>query len=60
VEIGFDPARENELTPAALALANALHANGTVVAVNRETQSNPSEADHNILFVAIGARVPPP
>jgi hypothetical protein len=34
LEIRFDPAKERELTAAALALANALHADKTIVAVN--------------------------
>ena len=59
VEIRFDPAKERQLTPAALALGNALHSNGTVVAVNRDGQSSPKEADQNILLIVIGARVPP-
>ena len=59
VEIRFDPAKENELAPAALALANALHADGMVVAVNRNIQSNPNEAERDVLLIVIGARVPP-
>jgi hypothetical protein len=60
VEIVFDPASEAELTAPALALGNALHADGTAVAVNRDVQSNPNEADRDILLIRIGARVPPP
>lgn len=60
VEIRFDPAKEKELVAAALAFGNALHADGTVVAVNRDTQSNPNEADRDIFLIVIGARVPPP
>jgi hypothetical protein len=60
IEIHFDPAKERELTPAALALGNALHADGTVVAVNRDRQSNPIEADRDIFLIVIGVRVPPP
>jgi hypothetical protein len=59
VEIRFDPAKERELTPAALALGNALHGDGTVVAVNRDMQSHPNEAERDILLIVIGARVPP-
>lgn len=60
VEIRFDPAKESELAPAALALGNALHADGTVVAVNRDTQVNLNDAERNDLLIVIGARVPPP
>jgi hypothetical protein len=60
VKIRFDPAKENELAPAALALGNALNADGTVVAVNRDTQINPNQAEQNDLLIVIGARVPPP
>lgn len=59
IEIVFDPAKEAELTPAALALGNALHADGTVVAVSRDNHSNPVEAERDILLIRIGARVPP-
>jgi hypothetical protein len=59
VEIVFDPSREREETAPALALGNALHADGMAVAVNRDRQSNPSEADRDILLIRIGARVPP-
>jgi hypothetical protein len=59
VEIIFDPAKENELTPAALALGNAIHADGTVVAVNRDNHSDPNEAGRDVLMIRIGARVPP-
>jgi hypothetical protein len=59
VEIRFDPAKEREMTPAALALGNALHADGTVVSVNRDRQSNPDETERDILNIVIGARVPP-
>lgn len=45
---------------AALALGNALHADGTVVVVSRDSKSNPIEADRDILVIVIGARVPPP
>lgn len=58
VEIRFDPAKERDLTPAALALGNALHAEGMTVAVNRDGQSNPDEAKRDILLIVIGARVP--
>jgi hypothetical protein len=44
VEIRFDPAKEHELSLAALALGNALHADGMEVAVNRNRESNPDEA----------------
>jgi hypothetical protein len=60
VEILFDPAKEQELTPPALALGNALHADGMVVAVDRNSQSNPNRAEQDILIVRIGARVPSP
>lgn len=60
VEIRFDPAKERELIPAALALANALHADGTVVAVNRDRQSYPNDADRDVLLIVLGARVAPP
>jgi hypothetical protein len=39
IEVRFDPAKEQQMLPAALALGNALHADGTVVAVNRNRQS---------------------
>jgi hypothetical protein len=58
VEIRFDPAKEKELTPAVLALGGALHADGMVVAVNRDQQSNPNEAQRDILLIVIGTRVP--
>jgi hypothetical protein len=60
VEIRFDPTKETELTPAALALGNALHADGMVVTVNRDNHSNPNEAERDILLIVIGACVPPP
>jgi hypothetical protein len=60
IEIRFDPAKEQELVPPALALGNALHADKTVVAVNRDRQSNPDEAQRSVLFIIIGVRVPPP
>lgn len=60
VEIRFDPDREREISPAALALGNALHADGTVVAVNRDVHRNSNEADRDILLIVLGARVPPP
>jgi hypothetical protein len=60
VEIRFDPAKEAELRLAALALGNALHADGMVVAVDRDNNSNPDEAQRDILLIVIGARVPPP
>jgi hypothetical protein len=60
VEIELDPTKENELSAPALALGNALHADGTVVAVNRAAHTNPNEADRDILMIVIGARVPPP
>jgi hypothetical protein len=59
VEIRFDPAEENELKSAALALGNALHADGMVVAVNRDRQSNPNEAERRAILIVIGVRVPP-
>ncbi len=59
VEIRIDPGKKDELVSAALALGNALHADGTVVAVNINNQSRPAEADRDILLVVIGARVPP-
>jgi hypothetical protein len=60
VEIRFDPAKEQELVSAALALGNALHADGMVVAVNRDLASNPNEANRDIFLIVIGARVPAP
>jgi hypothetical protein len=36
IEIRFDPSKEKELAPSALALGNALHEDGTIVAVNRD------------------------
>jgi hypothetical protein len=60
VEIRFDPAKEAEMTPPALALGNALHADGTVVAVNRDTHTSLNADQQTILQVIIGARVPPP
>jgi hypothetical protein len=60
VEIRFDPTKEPELKPVAKALGDALHADGTVVAVNRHAQSNPDETERDILLIVIGARVPPP
>lgn len=59
VEIVFDATKEHELAPAALALGNALHTDGMVVAVNRDTNSNPEEAARDILQIQIGTRVPP-
>jgi hypothetical protein len=59
VEIRFDPAKEKQLTPAALALGNALYADGMVVAVNRNIEINPNEAERDILLIVIGARTPP-
>jgi hypothetical protein len=59
IEIRFDPAKEKELAPAALALGNALHADGTVVAVNRDSQGSSGEADRDVILIVIGARVPP-
>jgi hypothetical protein len=59
VEIRFDPSKEREMAPAALALGNALHDNKMVVAVNKDRQSQPNEADRDILLIVIGARVPP-
>lgn len=48
IEIRFDPMEEQKLAPAALALGNALHADGTVVAVNRDSHSNP-EGERDIV-----------
>jgi hypothetical protein len=59
IEIIFDPAKEAQEAPAALALGNAIHADETVVAVNRNNMSDPNEADRDILLIRIGARVPP-
>lgn len=59
VEIRFDPAKERDLEPAALALGNALSAEGIGVAVNRARTNNPNEAERDILQIVIGARVPP-
>jgi hypothetical protein len=59
VEIRIDPAKKDDLTPAAVALGTALHADGTVVAANIP-QSNPNAAEQDILQIVIGARVPPP
>ena len=50
VEIRIDPGKKDELVSAALALGNALHADGTVVAVNINNQSRPAEADRDILL----------
>jgi hypothetical protein len=58
VEILLDPSEVTELSPAALALGNALHADGMTVFVNRNDQTNPIEADRDILVIRIGARVP--
>ena len=58
IEIRVDPNKLNELGPAASALGNALHADGTVVVVDQASQSNPNEAERDILTVVIGARVP--
>jgi hypothetical protein len=60
IEIRIDPAKEQELAAGALALGNALHADGTVTAVNRHNKSNPNEADQDIILIVIGVRVPPP
>jgi hypothetical protein len=60
VEIRFDPSKEKERAPAALALGNALYADKMVVAVNKDSQTQPNEADRDVLIVVIGARVPPP
>lgn len=59
VEILFNPANEAAMVAPALALGNAMHDDGTVVAVNRDNVSNPSEAP-DVIFIRIGARVPPP
>ncbi|MHB8885257.1 MAG: hypothetical protein ACYC5H_09230 [Methylovirgula sp.] len=58
IEIVFDPAKETELSASALALGNALHADGTVVAVNRDNHSNPDKAQQDVLLIRIGPRVP--
>jgi hypothetical protein len=60
VEIRFDPARREELTPAALALGTALRTDGMAVAVNTNKQSDQNEADRDIFLIVIGARVPSP
>jgi hypothetical protein len=60
VDIRFNLANEHEVAPAALALGKALHADGTVVAVNRDTQINLNQAEQYDLLIVIGARVPPP
>ena len=60
VEIRFDPARREELTPAALALGTALRTDGMAVAVNTNKQSDQNEADLDIFLIVIGARVPSP
>jgi len=59
IEIRFDPSKEQQLTPAALALGTALHMDGTVVAVNRNRQADPDEAARDVLLIFIGARVVP-
>jgi len=59
LEILFNPANEAKMTPAALALGNAIHADGTVVAVNRDNVKNPAETP-DVILIRIGARVPPP
>jgi hypothetical protein len=58
VEIRFDPAQESELAPVALALGNALHADGTVVAANRNIHSNPDEAERDILLIGFVPKCP--
>jgi hypothetical protein len=59
VEILFNPTNEAAMLPAALALGNAIQADKTVVAVNRDNMINPSEAP-DVILIRIGARVPPP
>jgi hypothetical protein len=58
VEILFDPAKEQELLPAALALGNALHADGMVVAVNRDNPRTATD-DSDVILIRIGVRVLP-
>jgi hypothetical protein len=60
VEIRIDPGRKDALEAAVLALANALHADGMVVAANINREDNPNEADRDIVLIVIGARVPRP
>jgi hypothetical protein len=60
VEIRFDPTSYDRLAPAALALGNTLHRLGIVVAVSRERESYSDTSLRDVLFVVIGARVPPP
>ncbi len=57
IEILFDPAIEAELTPA-LALGNALHADGTAVMVNKDNHSNTDESQRDVILIRVGARVP--
>jgi hypothetical protein len=59
IEIRFDPSKESDLAPAALALGNALHNDGTVVAVNRDQPGATGEAYKDMLLIVIGARLPP-
>ncbi len=59
VEIRFDPAERIKLESAALALGNALHVDGMVVAATVNPQTNPNDSDRDALLIVIGARVPP-
>jgi len=60
VEIRFSAAEEKKLAPAALALGNALHADGMVVAVNKDPSLDQPGAPHDALLIVLGARVAPP
>lgn len=60
VEIRVDPAKVAELGPAAIALADALHADGTVVATTKGLESDPQEADRDKIYIVIGVRVKHP
>ena len=59
IEIRFDPSKENELARPALALGNALHEDGTIVAVNRAKPGTMGEEYKDTLLFVIGARLPP-
>ncbi len=59
IEIRFDPSKEKELAPPALALGNALHEDGTIVAVNRDKPGATGDEYKDTLLIVIGARLPP-
>lgn len=58
VEIRMDPSKEKDVGKVALELGEALHADGTLVAVNREMESRADEHERDVLMIVIGTRVP--